>query len=62
MPTLNVQRHRDGHTPLHRAARSGHKVVVQLLLELRADASIQDNKGVTAVDVAIAEGHLNIFP
>eukprot|EP00971_Amphidinium_carterae_P137466 2724234-Amphidinium_carterae.1 len=25
MATLNVQRHRDGQTPLHRAARSGHK-------------------------------------
>jgi len=62
MSDLNVQRHKDGQTPLHRAARSGHRVVVQLLLEGRADANIQDHSGNRAVDVATAQGLVDILP
>ena len=48
---LNVQ-DVDGETALHDAARFGHKGVATLLVDGGADASLQNKKGQTALQVA----------
>lgn len=40
-------------TPLHRAASSGHTAAVQELPEAGADASLEDEDGLTALDNAV---------
>ena len=61
----NRRHPRDGHTPLHEAARQGRLEVVQVLLKAGADLSLrdksgEDGKGATALAIAIEEGHLEI--
>jgi len=43
---------KDGHTPLHLAAFTGHADVARLLLEHGADPRIADNKGHIPLDYA----------
>ena len=51
-----------GETPLHKAAKEGHSSVVRLLLaELEADASITNQHGEKAVDLAALNGHINLI-
>ncbi|KAI1462718.1 hypothetical protein F4805DRAFT_6783 [Annulohypoxylon moriforme] len=47
-------------TPLHIAAFSGRKAIVQLLLEYQADVYIKDGNGKTALQVASSQGHMDI--
>eukprot|EP01046_Picozoa_sp_COSAG06_P029168 COSAG06_NODE_2687_length_6448_cov_4.882659_2_plen_678_part_00 len=46
-------------TVLHILARSGRAEAVQLVLEYRADVSVLDSNGETAMDVAAAGGHVS---
>jgi hypothetical protein len=50
----------DQRTGLHLAASEGRTEVVQYLLELRADASLEDRFGGSALDDAIRHGHAGI--
>ncbi|XP_014210319.1 osteoclast-stimulating factor 1 [Copidosoma floridanum] len=50
-PALNAQ-NKMGDTPLHVAANHGHLNIVTLLLQGGADASLQNNAGLTAEDIA----------
>ena len=47
-------------TPLHEAAREGHKAIVEALLASGADPSIQDSQGRTALDLAQLGDHQSI--
>ena len=47
-------------TALMNAAREGHILVVEFLLENDADMEIEDDRGRTALDIARQEGHLEI--
>ena len=44
-------------TPLHWAAASGRGSIAELLLARGADAKIQDKRGMTPADLAVAAGH-----
>jgi ankyrin repeat protein len=46
-----------GQTPLHRAARYGHKEVVELLITKGADVNTKDNQGLTSLWYAKERGH-----
>jgi len=46
-----------GHTPLHRAARHGHKESVELLIANGADVNVKDKWGRTPLHFAAAHGH-----
>jgi ankyrin repeat protein len=50
----------DGQTALHKAAASGQKVMVVLLLALGADLTERDNKGRTALMTAANAGHAEV--
>ncbi|TCW61989.1 ankyrin repeat domain-containing protein [Treponema sp. J25] len=50
----------DGSTPLHQAARAGHRGVIQYLLEKKADINAKDSAGSTALHDAARAGHLVI--
>ena len=43
-----------------RAAESGHFEVVRLLLEHGADASLRDDRGKTALELAEESGHFGV--
>jgi ankyrin repeat protein len=45
-------------TPLHEAAREGQDATVELLLRTGADSTIRDAEGKTALDLALAAGHV----
>jgi len=47
-------------TPLHLAARSGHKEVVEVLLASKAEVSIWDKTGETPMLAAAARGHADV--
>jgi len=49
-----------GNTPLIWAAKNGHEVAVQLLLERGSDVAAQNNEGVTALYWAANNGHASI--
>lgn len=49
-----------GFTPLHEAARRGHADVVQVLMAAGAEPILENKDNMTAFDVAIQEGHLEI--
>ncbi len=48
---------RDHQTPLHRAAERGRPQIMQALLDARANPSVRDENGKTALDLAIAGNH-----
>lgn len=55
---LNHQQH--GWTPLHFAANFGHYEAVEKLLELGAEANVTTVKKLTAYDLAMHKGHVDI--
>jgi len=52
-----VYKWQDGLTPLHCAARSGHDVVVDVLLERGAPVSAKTRNGLTALHMAAQGDH-----
>ncbi|WP_435259371.1 ankyrin repeat domain-containing protein [Thioclava sp. FR2] len=51
----------DGETPLHEAVRHAPIEVIDALLTAGGDPSIQDSKGISAVDIARASGRSHLF-
>jgi ankyrin repeat protein len=49
-----------GSTPLHEAARKGHKEVVRVLLSAKANPSLKDRSGLTAHRLASGYGHKEV--
>ncbi|MGO8926242.1 MAG: ankyrin repeat domain-containing protein, partial [Limisphaerales bacterium] len=47
-------------TPLHLAARLGHKDVAELLLASKADVNAKDNGGQTPLHLAVVFGHKDV--
>ena len=52
---------RGGNTPLHLAVRRGHKAIVGLLLQHKADVNAPTKKGTTPVHCAVAAGSLELL-
>ena len=48
----------DGRSPLHAAAAGGHHLVIRVLLDGKADASMRDEKGATPLLLASCFGHV----
>ena len=55
---VNTKAH--GSTPLHCAARYGHKEVAELLIAKGADVNAKDTRGRTPIDLAINQGRKEI--
>src|SRR5690606_3120799 len=53
----HLQRTRGG-TPLHYAVRAGNTRAIEVLVELGADIDATDIDGLTALDYAMARGHV----
>ncbi|RIA99516.1 ankyrin repeat-containing domain protein [Glomus cerebriforme] len=51
-----------GSTALHRAARSGHKEMVVVLLQVGADVNVKDENDWTPLHEAISQKHLDVCP
>ena len=51
-PELALTQNREGWTPLHFAARNGHKDLVELLLAYKPDVNAKDSIGMTPLQVA----------
>jgi ankyrin repeat protein len=51
------QRNAENSTGLHLASENGHKAVVRLLLEAKADVNVKDSHGETALYRAVRNGH-----
>lgn len=58
--TVNI-RNEEGETPLHIAAVCGNSSVVNYILEMGANPLIKDNKDQKPIDLAAANGHLDVF-
>ena len=54
---INEVREKDGRTPLHAAAKRGHKKTVAVLLNEGAFVDSRDNEGNTPLHLAAAAGH-----
>jgi uncharacterized protein len=59
-PDLVFNKDNDGRSPLHWAANSGHKDVVELLLTNKAEVNAKDNNGGTPLLYATAGGRWNV--
>lgn len=51
---------KDGNTPLHLAAKYNNNLITEILLDRGADASIKNNEGQTAFDLAFNNSHFDI--
>lgn len=58
-PSLFVFCVQDDQTPLHCAARMGHKELVKLLLEHKASPDSATTAGHTPLHIAAREGHIH---
>lgn len=58
--TVNI-RNEEGETPLHIAVVCGNSSVVNYILEMGANPLIKDNKDQKPIDLAAANGHLDVF-
>jgi hypothetical protein len=47
-------------TPMHEAAFQGHLDTVKVLVELRADINVQNDRGYSPLSVALRNGNINI--
>lgn len=56
---LIALRLQDDQTPLHCAARMGHKELVKLLLEHKANPDSSTTAGHTPLHIAAREGHIH---
>jgi ankyrin repeat protein len=56
-PDLVFSKDKNGATPLHWAAGTGHKDVAELLLANKADVNAKDKNGMTPLHWAAANGH-----
>lgn len=52
----------EGTSPLMVAAANGHSYLVEQLLTQGADREAQDKQGLTAQQLAVKGGHLNLVP
>ena len=59
-PDLVFNKDNDGRSPLHWAANSGHKDVVELLLTNKAEVNAKDNNGGTPLLYATAGARWNV--
>ena len=59
-PDLVFNKDNDGRSPLHWAANSGHKDVVELLLTNKAEVNAKDNNGGTPLLYATAGNRWNV--
>ena len=57
---LSTQVSRRESTPLHEAAREGHKDVVQMLLDEGADLNVEDKGGYTPFYMAFEHDHKDV--
>lgn len=57
-PRANFPPVQDDQTPLHCAARMGHKELVKLLLEQKANPNSTTTAGHTPLHIAAREGHV----
>jgi len=57
---VNSKRLLDENTALHMAAEQGHIEIVKLLLEAGADANITNDKGSSALDIAVSNDRIDI--
>ena len=51
---------KDGHTPLHLAAFTGHVEIVKILLERGANPNAGNNNGWTPLHAAASKGHFDV--
>jgi ankyrin repeat protein len=58
---LNIYRPVTGRTALHCAAREGHLKILRLLLQAKANMTLQDSQGQTALHKAAKKGHLMVL-
>jgi ankyrin repeat protein len=47
----------DGQTPLHRAAKNGHRNIVEWLLSNNTEVNTEDKNGMTALSCAVGGGY-----
>jgi ankyrin repeat protein len=59
-PDLVSSRMSEGQTPLHWAARNGHKEAVELLLAYKADVNAKGSAGMTALQFAARNGDIEM--
>ena len=55
---MNISTYSYGSTALHLASYNGRLEIAQLLLCQRADMSIRNVNGITAIGIASSRGHL----
>lgn len=56
-PGIVTQKDVDGRSPLHWAAYVGQQSLIEILLKTKADINAKDNKGDTALDIAVSSRH-----
>ena len=59
-PRLIGAKDEAGETPLHLAARAGHKEIVEFLLTRKADVNVRDNDGDTPLHLAARMGEKDV--
>ncbi len=59
MYNKSISKNNEGTYALHIAASEGQVECLKILLELKADTTLKDNRGQTALDLAKLWGHKN---